>query len=100
MEMLTIILITAQLVFTVTAFIYFFNSVKSQSTTKTTLIADSRKETKHLEELKKISLSLPLSEKTRPSSMEDVIGQQEGIKALRAVFCGKNPQHVLIYGPA
>ena len=100
MEMLTIILITAQLVFTVTAFIYFFNSVKSQSTTKTTLIADSRKETKHLEELKKISLSLPLSEKTRPSTMEDVIGQQEGIKALRAVFCGKNPQHVLIYGPA
>ena len=53
MEMLTIILITAQLVFTVTAFIYFFNSVKSQSTTKNTLIADSRKESKHLEELKK-----------------------------------------------
>ena len=98
--MLTTILITAQLVFTVTAFIYFFNSVKSQNSSKSTLILDSKKESKHLEDLKKVSLSLPLSEKTRPSSMEDVIGQQEGIKALRAVFCGKNPQHVIIYGPA
>ncbi|MCJ7856384.1 ATP-dependent protease LonB [Lachnospiraceae bacterium NSJ-143] len=100
MEILTIILITAQLVFTVTAFLYFFNGVKTQSTAKTSVVIDSKKESSRLESLKKVSLTLPLSEKTRPSAMEDVIGQEEGIKALRAVFCGKNPQHVLIYGPA
>lgn len=64
--------------------------------------APSYTESKELTELKKMrarSLNLPLSEKTRPVSMEDIIGQQEGIKALRAAMCGPNPQHVIIYGP-
>ncbi|MEG0127035.1 MAG: S16 family serine protease, partial [Clostridia bacterium] len=26
-------------------------------------------------------------------------GQEDGIKSLKAILCGKNPQHVLIYGP-
>ncbi len=59
-------------------------------------------ESRELTELKKMrarSLSLPLSEKTRPVSMEDIIGQGEGVKALRAAICGPNPQHVIIYGP-
>ncbi len=100
MELLTTILITAQLIFTVTAFLYFFNGVKDQNISKSTATIDFTKQTEHLNKLKQISLTLPLSEKTRPSSMKDVIGQEEGIKALRTVLCGKNPQHVLIYGPA
>ena len=28
-----------------------------------------------------------------------IIGQEEGLKALRAALCGPNPQHLLIYGP-
>lgn len=100
MELITTILITAQLIFTVTAFLYFFNGVKEQNISKSTATIDFTKQTEHLNKLKQISLTLPISEKTRPSSMDDVIGQEEGIKALRTVLCGKNPQHVLIYGPA
>lgn len=44
-------------------------------------------------------LNEPLSERTRPASFEDIIGQEEGIRALRAALCGPNPQHVLIFGP-
>ena len=62
----------------------------------------SRGETRELIELKKLrarKLNMPLSEKARPKRMEDVIGQEDGIRALRAAMCGPNPQHVLIYGP-
>ncbi len=64
--------------------------------------AVSGAESRELMDLKRMrarSLSLPLSEKTRPMTMEDIIGQEEGVKALRAAMCGPNPQHVIIYGP-
>ncbi|MEG1547564.1 MAG: S16 family serine protease [Clostridia bacterium] len=63
---------------------------------------NAREESREVRELKQMrsrSLNLPLSEKARPSRMEDIIGQAEGIKALRAAMCGPNPQHVIIYGP-
>ena len=44
-------------------------------------------------------LNAPLSELARPKRFTDIIGQQEGIRALMAALCGPNPQHVLIYGP-
>lgn len=44
-------------------------------------------------------LNEPLSELTRPTTLSEIIGQEEGIKALRAALCGPNPQHVLLYGP-
>ena len=47
----------------------------------------------------KISLTEPLSEITLPSDLEEIIGQKDSIKALKAALCGKNPQHVIIYGP-
>ena len=49
--------------------------------------------------MRKIQLSEPLTARTRPECFDDVIGQEEGIKALRAAMCGPNPQHVIIYGP-
>ncbi len=44
-------------------------------------------------------LNVPLCEMTRPNSFAEIVGQEEGIRALRAALCGPNPQHVLIYGP-
>src|SRR5690554_5840423 len=52
-----------------------------------------------LQRLREISLTEPLSEKTRPKKFDDIIGQEDGIKALKAALCGPNPQHVIIYGP-
>ena len=57
------------------------------------------REMKELAEMRKRSLNTPLSEKARPAKMNEVIGQEEGIRALRAAMCGPNPQHVIIYGP-
>ena len=56
-------------------------------------------ELKQLRAMRARALNMPLSEKARPKRMEDIIGQEEGIKALRAAMCGPNPQHGLIYGP-
>ena len=57
------------------------------------------REMKELAEMRKRSLNTPLSEKARPAKMNEVIGQEEGIRALRAAMCGPTPQHVIIYGP-
>ena len=52
-----------------------------------------------LQRLRSLSLTEPLAEKVRPSSFKEIIGQDDGLKALRAAICGPNPQHVLLYGP-
>lgn len=61
-----------------------------------------KEENRELTELKRMrerSLNVPLTEMARPCALDDIIGQTEGIRALRAAICGKNPQHVLLYGP-
>ena len=60
---------------------------------------DNGKELSELRTARARSLSIPLCELSRPSSLCDIVGQDEGIRALKAALCGKNPQHVLIYGP-
>ena len=45
------------------------------------------------------ALTQPLAEKTRPSTFDEIVGQHDGLKALRAALCSPNPQHVILYGP-
>lgn len=78
---------------------YFYSMAKSQRATKSSINKDSQGELEKLRKLQKISLTVPLSEKTRPSELEEIVGQKDGIKALKAALCSKNPQHVIIYGP-
>lgn len=79
--------------------IYFYSMVRAQNATKSSINKDSIGELENLRKLQKISLTEPLSEKTRPSELEEIIGQEDGVKALKAALCGKNPQHIIIYGP-
>ncbi|WP_346917121.1 ATP-dependent protease LonB [Clostridium sp.] len=88
-----------QLLVTVVMGIYFFNALKGQKSSKITINKESTKEIEKLRKLKSISLTEPLTEKSRPRNFEDIIGQEKGIKALKAAICGPNPQHVIIYGP-
>ena len=60
---------------------------------------DNLDEIEKLKSMKNISLTEPLTEKSRPSKFEEIIGQEKGIKALKAAICGPNPQHIIIYGP-
>ncbi len=75
------------------------NLLKSQQGNKNAIDKESRKELEKLRRLREIKLTEPLSEKTRPSSLKDIVGQEQGLRALRAALCGPNPQHVIIYGP-
>lgn len=96
---MTTVLMIIQLFFTMVIGLYFFNMLKSQQGSKTSLEKDSKAELEKLHRMRSISLSVPLSEKTRPANLAEIIGQEDGIRALRAALCGPNPQHILIYGP-
>ena len=99
MEPVAILIMLIQLLVTVVMGIYFFNALKGQKSSKITINKESTKEIEKLRKLKSISLTEPLTEKSRPRNFEDIIGQEKGIKALKAAICGPNPQHVIIYGP-
>lgn len=93
------VVMVVQLIFAVVIGLYFWGMLKSQQGNKVAVERESRKELEKLEKMRKIALTTPLAEKTRPTLFEDIVGQQEGIKALKAALCGPNPQHVLVYGP-
>ena len=93
------ILTLINLFFAVVIGLYFWNLLRQQQTSKSAVDRESRKEMEKLAKLKAISLTEPLAEKTRPSHFDEIIGQEDGLKALRAALCGPNPQHVIIYGP-
>lgn len=88
-----------QFFFAVVIGLYFFSLLKSQQGSKIAVSREARKEMEKLEALRKISLTQPLAELTRPGDFSEIIGQREGLRALRAALCGGNPQHVLLYGP-
>lgn len=88
-----------QFIFSAIIGIYFFNLLKSQQGNKSVIEKESKKELDKLRKLREISLTEPLTEKVRPNNLEEIVGQERGIKALRAAVCGPNPQHVIIYGP-
>lgn len=96
---ITTILMIVNVCFSFVIGLYFWNMLKSQQSNKTAVYRESRKEMEKLQKLRQISLTEPLAEKTRPNKMADIVGQEEGLKALRAALCGPNPQHVIIYGP-
>lgn len=91
--------VIAQLIFSGIIATYFVSQMRSQQTRRNSVNKESEKEQKKLDKLRCRKLNVPLSEITRPKTFDDIIGQEEGIRALRAAICGKNPQHVLIYGP-
>ncbi|WP_096435975.1 ATP-dependent protease LonB [Alteribacter populi] len=88
-----------QLFFGVVIGMYFWNLLRNQRSQRTTVDKESKKELDQLRRMRMVTLSEPLAEKVRPKSFEDIVGQQDGIRSLRAALCGPNPQHVIIYGP-
>lgn len=88
-----------QLFFAVVIGLYFWNLLKNQKGSKVAIDRESSREMDELRRLRSLSLTEPLAEKVRPSSFEEIVGQDDAIKALRAALCGPNPQHVLLYGP-
>jgi ATP-dependent Lon protease len=99
MDYTTLVIACIEVVVGIIIGTYFWNLLRAQRTTKTSSDRESRKDLDQLRRMRMIALTEPLSEKTRPSKLEEIVGQEDGLRALRAALCGPNPQHVIIYGP-
>ncbi len=97
--MFAAILVILQLFLTTVMGIYFYRQVKAQNSQPGGNRYSGRRELDKLNKMKQIHLSDPLNERVRPMRFEDIVGQKQGIQALKAILCGPNPQHVIIYGP-
>ena len=97
---MAVALMLLQLTVTVIVGLYFYRQLRGQERSEPGRRGHSHaREMEKLNALRRIRLSVPLAERVRPARLEDVVGQQEGIKALKAILCGPNPQHVILYGP-
>ena len=97
--MVNFVLVIIQLAVTLVVGVYFYRQLKQQKKNTPAVRRESSREMDRLNRMRNIHLSEPLAEKVRPAQFEDIIGQEDGIKSLKAILCGANPQHVLIYGP-
>ena len=97
--MLNFILIIIQLTVTIVVGVYFYRQLQQQKGSQPVQRRESGREMEKLNRMRAIHLSDPLAERVRPTQFSDIIGQEDGIKSLKAILCGANPQHVLIYGP-
>ncbi|MBQ4347837.1 MAG: ATP-dependent protease LonB [Firmicutes bacterium] len=88
-----------QFVFYIVAIMYFWMGYKNRSSGKTEYYSETKQDAESLKKMRSIALTEPLAEKTRPGFIEEIVGQEEGIRALRAALCGPNPQHIIVYGP-
>lgn len=97
--MLSYALLFIQLAVTMVVGIYFYKQLKQQKRSEPGYRKESAREMEKLQAMRALHLSQPLSERVRPTQFADIVGQEDGIKSLKAILCGANPQHVLIYGP-
>ena len=97
--MFAVIIVLVQLAVTVVVGAYFFRQLRASRAPSNAPGSHSAKEMEKLQRLRSIRLTQPLAERVRPTSFAEMIGQEDGIRSLKAILCGANPQHVLIYGP-
>lgn len=93
------VLLVIQLAVTILMGIFFYSQLRNQRQSPLPGRRESAREMENLRKMRAISLTEPLAEHVRPRQFSDIIGQEEGIRSLMAILCGKNPQHVIIYGP-
>lgn len=93
------IMTAVQLIVTIIVGIYFLLRIKSDNIDGKTIQNEYKIESENMNRLRHIHLNEPMNEVSRPKNVGEIIGQEDGIRALRAALWGKNPQHVIIYGP-
>ena len=97
--MLPVVIMLVQFLVTVVIGVYFYRQLRKEKSAEPAVRRESTRELEKLRRMRSVHLSEPLAERVRPTSFDDVVGQEEGIRSLKAILCGANPQHVLIYGP-
>ncbi|HWR23097.1 MAG TPA: ATP-dependent protease LonB [Feifaniaceae bacterium] len=99
MDWVTYIIIQIVTIGGIALFVYLRNKRRQQPQVTMIKPKQNVQELQRLARMRAKRLNVPLSEMTRPARFEDIVGQEEGIRALKAALCGPNPQHVLLYGP-
>lgn len=97
--MLNSVLGITQFLFTMIIGLYFLQQLKNQHDAKPNVNEETKRDMERLNKMRRIHLSEPLTEQTRPKVFDEIVGQEDGVKAVRIALCGPNPQHILIYGP-
>ncbi|MGL4818915.1 MAG: ATP-dependent protease LonB [Bacilli bacterium] len=92
-------LLVVQFIVTILMGMYFWNALKGSRGQRVGYDRDGQRELEQLKQMRAVRLNEPLSERMRPKAIDDIVGQKEGIEALRAAICSPYPQHVIIYGP-
>ena len=77
--------------FAVVIGLYFWNLLRQQQSNKSAVNRESRKELEELRRLNRITLTEPLSELTRPRDFREIVGQEDGLKALRCFVRAQSP---------
>ncbi|GIM27554.1 ATP-dependent protease [Clostridium polyendosporum] len=93
------ILIVLQVLMLIFLLVFIMNNTTTQRNNKVVIDKENNKEMERLNKMRAVKLTQPLTERSRPATFDEIIGQEKGIKALKAALCGPNPQHVIIYGP-
>ena len=96
---MTLILTILQVLLSLVVGLYFFRQLRKDRAARPGGGRQADIEGEHVRRLRSICLSQPLNEAVRPRALHEIVGQEEGVRALKAVLCGENPQHVIIYGP-
>ena len=60
---------------------------------------ETTRKLERLKQLDAVTLSRPALDIMRPRSLDEVIGQDQAVKALLAKLASPYPQHILLYGP-
>lgn len=97
MEMLYVV---PQVIMCIFFTIYIVMMIKDRKSNEKNVVIDTRKEEERLCRMRRVRLNIPLNEIIRPRTLDKIVGQEKGIEMLKSCLCGKNPQHILIYGPA
>ncbi len=97
---MSLILTAAQVFFFGLGGYYFLCMIKGAVSEKKGIKEEDKREAERINKEWKVSLGKPLTERARPERFDEIVGQEKAIEALRIALCGKNPQHILIYGPA
>ncbi len=97
--MINSVLAITQLAFTMIIGMYFLGQLKNNHDAKPASNEENKRYMERLNKMRHIHLSKPLTEETRPKAFSEIVGQEDGVKAVRVALCGSNPQHILIYGP-
>lgn len=96
---MSVIIMLAQSFFCVVGGMYFLGMLMSANDEHKGIKEDDKRESEKLNSMERVALTPPLTERARPACFDEIVGQEKAVKALKVALCGKNPQHILIYGP-